>query len=64
MGEVGLLVTCVGFMLRGTCACILVGEGGFFFPSGGQGHVKWCVLWCLCLTADGRVCVPVWRVVG
>ena len=35
MGEVGLVV-CVGFVLGGTCVCILVGGGEFFSPSDGQ----------------------------
>ena len=63
MGEAGL-VTCVGFMLGGTCGCILVGEGEFF-------PLLWarpCKVVCFVvsvgsLTADGRVCVPVWLVV-
>ena len=38
MGEVGPVV-CLGFMLGGTCAYVLVG-GGEFFPSGGQGYVR------------------------
>ena len=35
VGEVGLVV-CVGFVLGGTCVCILVGGGEFFSPSDGQ----------------------------
>ena len=32
-------MVCLGFMLGGSCAYILVG-GGEFFPSGGQGCVE------------------------
>ena len=42
MGEVGL-VACVGFLMEGTCACVLVGGAGSCL-SGGPGHVWWCVL--------------------
>ena len=45
MGEVGS-VACVGFLVAGTGACVLVGET-VSCPSGGQGHVKGCVLRCL-----------------
>ena len=45
MGEVGS-VGCVGFLMEGTGACVLVGGAGSC-PSGGQGHVQWCVLACL-----------------
>ena len=45
MGEVGP-VSWVGFMFEGTCACVLVG-GSAFFPSDGQGQVRWCLLGCL-----------------
>ena len=39
-------VGCVGFLVEGTHACILVDEAGSCL-SGGQDHV-WCyVLWCL-----------------
>ena len=31
MGEAGPVV-CVGFVLGGTCVCILIGGGEFFFP--------------------------------
>ena len=34
---------CAGFLVGGTGACPLVGGAGFC-PSGGQGHVKGCVL--------------------
>ena len=42
MGEVGS-VGCVGFLVEGTGACVLVDEAGSCL-SGGQGHVRWCVL--------------------
>ena len=37
---------CVGFLLEGTGACVLVDEAGSCL-SGGQDHVWWCVLGCL-----------------
>ena len=37
---------CVGFLVEGTGACVLVDEAGSFL-SGGQDHVWWCVLECL-----------------
>ena len=45
MGEFGP-VSCVGFLVGGTGACILVG-GAESFPSDGQDHVRCCVLGCL-----------------
>ena len=36
-------VGCVGFLVEGTSACVLVNEAGSFL-SGGQVHVWWCVL--------------------
>ena len=45
MGKVGS-VGCVGFLVEGTGACVLVDEDGSFL-SGGQDHVRWCVLGCL-----------------
>ena len=41
MDEVGPVVS-IGFILRGTCACILVGGGEVFFPSlsDGQDRVR------------------------
>ena len=45
VGEVGS-VACVGFLVEGTCACVLVGGAGSCL-SGGQGHVQWCALGCL-----------------
>ena len=40
MGEFGS-VACVGFLVDGTGACVLVGGPGSCL-SGGQGHVWWC----------------------
>ena len=68
MGEVGS-VSCVGFLVEGTGACVLVDEAESFL-SGGQGHVRWCVLG-VCelimilgsLSANGCGCVPVLLVV-
>ena len=45
VGEVGL-VACVGFLVEGTGAYVLVGVAGSCL-SGGQVHVLWCVLGCL-----------------
>ena len=45
VGEVGS-VACVGFLVEGTDAAVLVGGTGSCLP-GGQGHVQWCVLGCL-----------------
>ena len=45
VGKVGS-VACVGFLVEGTGACVLVGGAGSCL-SGGQGHVWWCVLGCL-----------------
>ena len=45
VGKVGS-VGCVGFMVEGTGACVLVDEVGSC-PSGGQVHVWWCVLGCM-----------------
>ena len=42
LGSVG----CVGFLVEGTSACVLVDEAGSCL-SGGQVHVWWCVLGCL-----------------
>ena len=45
MGKVGS-VGCVGFLVEGTSACVLVdGAGSYLF--GGQDHARWCVLGCL-----------------
>ena len=46
VGEVGS-VGCVGFLVEGTGACVLVGEGVSCF-SGGQDRVWWCLFGCLC----------------
>ena len=62
-------VSCVGFLMGGTGACVLVGRAESF-PSDEQGHVRWCVLG-VCelsitlgnLCANGWVCVPVFFVV-
>ena len=42
VGSVG----CVGFLVEGTGACVLMDEAGSCL-SGGQDHVWWCVLGCL-----------------
>ena len=42
VGSVG----CVGFLVEGTNACVVVDEAGSCL-SGGQVHVWWCVLGCL-----------------
>ena len=42
VGSVG----CVGFLVEGTSACVLVDEAGYCL-SGGHVHVWWCVLGCL-----------------
>ena len=68
MANVGS-VGCVGFLVEGTGACVLVDEAGPCL-SVGQDHVWWCVLGCLdlfmilgSLSANGWVCVPVLLVV-
>ena len=45
MGKVGS-VGCVGFLVEGTGACVLVDEAGSCL-SGGQDYIRWCVLGCL-----------------
>ena len=45
VGKVGS-VSCVGFLVDGTGACVLVYEAGSFL-SGGQVHIQWCVLGCM-----------------
>ena len=45
MAKVGS-VGCVGFLVEGTSACVLVDEAGSRL-SDGQDHVLWCVLGCL-----------------
>ena len=41
MGKVGS-VGCVGFLVEGTGACVLVDEAGPCL-SGGQNCIRWCV---------------------
>ena len=50
IGSVG----CVGFLVEGTGACVLVDEAGSCLP-GGQVHVWWCVLGCLWPYYDFRL---------
>ena len=45
MAKVGS-VGCVGFLVEGTSAYVLLDEAGYFL-SGGQVHTWWCVLGCL-----------------
>ena len=45
VGKVGS-VGCVGFLVDGTSACVLVDEAGSCL-SGGHVHIWWCVLGCL-----------------
>ena len=45
VGQVGS-VGCVGFLLEGTGACVLMDDAGSCL-SGGQDHIRWCVLGCL-----------------
>ena len=45
MAKVGS-VGCVGFMVEGTGACVVMDEAGSCL-SGGQDRVQWCVFWCL-----------------
>ena len=39
-------VGCIDFLVEGTGGCVLVDEAGSC-RSGGQDHVRWCVLGCL-----------------
>ena len=64
MGEVGS-VCCVGFLVEGTSACVLVGGAGSCL-FGGQGHIGGvfcgvCELTVILgsLSANGWGCVPV-----
>ena len=52
MGKVGS-VGCVGFLVEGTGACFLVDEAGSCL-SGGQDHVRRCVLGCQLTYYDFR----------
>ena len=45
VGKIGS-VGCVGFLLDGSVACVLVDEAGSCL-SGEQDCVQWCVLGCL-----------------
>ena len=45
VGKIGS-VGCVGFLVEGTGVCVLVGEA-ISCLSGGQDHIRWCVLRCL-----------------
>ena len=45
VGNVGS-VGSVGFLVEGTCSCVLVDEAASCL-SGGQDRVQWCVLGCL-----------------
>ena len=56
MAKVGS-VGCVGFLVEGPGACVLVVEAGSYL-SGGQDHVWWCVLGCLSPYYDFRQ--PLW----
>ena len=68
MGHVGS-VGCVGFLVEGTGACVLVDDAGSFL-SDGQDHTQWCI-WGVCelivilgsLSANWWGCVPVLLVV-
>ena len=63
MAKVGS-VGCVGFLVEGTGACLLVYEAASCL-SGGQDHVRWC-FWGFCdlimilgtVSANGWFCVP------
>ena len=59
VGEVGF-VACVGFLVGGTGTCVLVGWAGSC-PSGGQGHIQWCVLGVFELSVTlGSLSANVW----
>ena len=58
VGKVGS-VGCVGFLVEGTGACILVDEAGSCL-SGGQYHGWWCVLGCLWPYYDFRQPLCYW----
>ena len=52
MGKFGS-VGCVGFLVKGTGACVLVDEAGSCL-SGGQDRIRWCVSGCLLPYYDFR----------
>ena len=52
MAKIGS-VGCVGFLVEGTSACVLVDEAESCL-SGGQDHIHWCVLVCLSPCYDFR----------
>ena len=58
MAKVGL-VDCVGFLVGGTSAYVLVDEAGSCL-SGGQVHVWWCALGCLWPYYD-LLCIQVFQ---
>ena len=58
VAKVGL-VDCVGFLVGGTSAYVLVDEAGSCL-SGGQVHVWWCVLGCLWPYYD-LLCIQVFQ---
>ena len=65
VGSVG----CVGFLVEGTSASVLVDETGSFV-CGWQDHIQWYVLWCCDLimilgnlSANGWFCFPVLLVI-
>ena len=49
----GFSMGCVGFLVEGTDACVLVDEAGSCL-SGGQDRIWWCVLGCLWTCYDFR----------
>ena len=59
-GKVGS-VGCVGFLVEGIGACVLVDEAESCL-SGGQVHVWWCVLGCLWPNYDFRQPLCKWMV--
>ena len=59
MGRVGP-VLCEVFPVRGTCACILVGEAGSFL-SKRQFCAQWCAAYLLMGRAVGSVLLAVWH---
>ena len=51
----------VGFLVEETSTCVLMNEAGSCL-SGGQVHVWWCVLGCLCPYYDFRQPLCLWMV--